>query len=56
MSTTLRIPTSELIIEPTYPLGGYRITATIDGYYLSRLYIGYTKQAAIKHFKRNITK
>ena len=36
--------------------GGYRITDTIDGRYISRLYLGYTKQKAIWHFKRNVTK
>ena len=36
--------------------GGYRITAIVDGRYISRLYIDYTKQKAIKHFKRNLGK
>jgi hypothetical protein len=36
--------------------GGYRITDIVDGRYISRLYLGYTKQKAIWHFKRNVTK
>jgi hypothetical protein len=36
--------------------GGYRITDIIDGRYISRLYLGYTKQKAIWDFKKNITK
>lgn len=35
--------------------GGYRITDIVDGRYMSRLYLGYTKQKAIWHFNKNIT-
>lgn len=34
--------------------GGYRITDIIDGYYVSKLYIGYTRTEAIAQFKRDI--
>lgn len=35
--------------------GGYRIIDIFNGYYVSKLYLGYTKQKAIWHFKRNLT-
>jgi hypothetical protein len=34
--------------------GGYRITDVIDGRYISRLYLNYTRASAIRHFKRNL--
>lgn len=44
-----------MTIERIYGVnaGGYRITSTVDGYYVSKLYIGYTKQEAITQFKRD---
>ena len=44
-----------MTIEKTSPQGGYRITDIVEGRYISRLYLGYTKQKAIWYFKRNIT-
>ena len=30
--------------------GGYRITDVIDGYYVSKLYLGYSKKDALAQF------
>lgn len=43
---------SQPTIEKTHPLAGYRVTDIINGYYVSRLYIGYTKAQALAAFKR----
>jgi len=39
-----------MTIEHTHPIAGYRITEVIDGRYVSRLYLGYTRIEAIKAF------
>jgi hypothetical protein len=44
--------TSNMTIERTSPLAGYRLTDIINGYYVSRLYLGYTKREAIAKFKK----
>jgi hypothetical protein len=45
-----------MTIEKTHPLAGYRITDMVDGRYISKLYLGYTKQGAVSRFKRDINK
>lgn len=45
-----------MTIEKTFPLAGYRITDIVDGRYISKLYLGYTKRHAIALFKKDINK
>lgn len=40
----------------TRPLGGYRVSDIICGYYVSKLYLGYTKRDAVVQFREDVAR
>lgn len=42
-----------MTIERTH-FGAWRVSAIVAGYRISRLFIGYTKRAAVREFKAEI--
>lgn len=40
-----------MTVERIIPSGAWRVSAIIDGYYVTRQYIGYTKREAVRMFR-----
>lgn len=43
-----------LTVERLWPSGGYRIAAIVEGYYVVRVYMGYTRRDAVRLFRASI--
>lgn len=44
----------DIYTERSFPSGGWRVSAVIDGYRVSRLYLGYNKREAVAEFRRDV--
>lgn len=44
----------ELTIERVHPSGAYRIAAIVGGYYVARVYMGYTRREAARRFRAEL--
>lgn len=40
-----------LTVERLWPSGGYRIAAIVGGYYVARVFMGYTRRDAVRLFR-----
>lgn len=49
-----KVTTADISIDRIVPSGAYRLTALVNGYLVSRQYMGYTKREAIHLFKDHI--
>ena len=43
-------------IEKVHPSGAYRVSDIVNGYLVTRVYMGYTKRQVIAMFKQEVKK
>lgn len=43
-----------LSVERLWPSGGYRVAAIVGGYYVERVYMGYTRREAVRRFRAEL--